>query len=74
VNNVLSNNGPDEDVPTVKSAAITIYSGLIPIGHTVISANRISNEFYGVFLANSTKVSGLRSNQFEAVSVEVSGD
>jgi len=65
VNNTLSGNGPDGDIegddgPT----GISVFSAVIPIQHTVIASNRISNEQYGIFAVNTVKLSGLPSNKF----------
>ena len=67
VNNTLAANGIDED-NTVDDApaAISVFSAVIPIEHTVISANRISAEHYGIVTLNAVKLSGLPSNKFDS--------
>jgi hypothetical protein len=47
-----------------------VFSAVIPIQHTVIAANRISDEHYGINTSNAVKLSGLPSNKF-ASSVDV---
>jgi hypothetical protein len=66
VNNVLSGNGPDDDADTVFPTGITLFSAVVPIPHTVIAANLISNEYYGIFTVNAVKLSGLPSNNFDS--------
>jgi parallel beta-helix repeat protein len=74
VNNVLAGNGIDEDNPADDApSAISIFSAVIPIQHTVISANRISDEHYGIVTLNAVKLSGLPSNKYgSSVAVPVS--
>jgi hypothetical protein len=63
--NTLAFNGKDDDSPLDDGpTGISVFSKVIPIPHTVIAANRISNEHYGIFSVNATKLSGLRSNKF----------
>lgn len=75
VNNTLAGNGEDDDAQTGADTGITIFSdvtgGAAPIERTVVSANRISDEVYGVYIVRGTKVSGLPSNKFSSVSVPV---
>jgi parallel beta-helix repeat protein len=66
VNNTLSGNGPDDDAATVYPTGITVFSAVVPIPHTVIAANRISNEYYGIFTVNAVTLSGLPSNKFDS--------
>jgi hypothetical protein len=73
VNNALSSNGPDDDVPGDDGpTGITVFSAVVPIPHTVLAANRISREQYGIFTSNAVKVSGLPSNKFASVAVPIS--
>ncbi len=52
---------------------ISVFSAVIPIPHTVISANRISDEHYGIITLNAGQLSGLPSNKFsENVVVHIS--
>lgn len=73
VNNTLAGNGIDDD-NTVDDAptAISVFSAVIPIQHTVISANRISNEHYGIVTLNAVQLSGLPSNKFDGIAVPIS--
>jgi parallel beta-helix repeat protein len=71
VNNRLSGNGADDDNPVDDGpTGISVFSAVIPIQHTVIAANRISDEHYGVNTLNAVKLSGLWSNKF-ASSVDI---
>jgi parallel beta-helix repeat protein len=74
VNNVLAGNGIDDDNPVDDApTAISVFSAVIPIQHTVISANRISDEHYGIVTLNAVKLSGLPSNKYDSsVAVPVS--
>jgi parallel beta-helix repeat protein len=75
VNNTLSGNGPDDDAQTGADTGISIFSditgGAAPIAHTVVSANSISNEHFGIYIVHATKVSGLQSNKFSSVAVPI---
>jgi parallel beta-helix repeat protein len=72
--NTLAFNGIDDDNPVDDApAGISVFSAVIPIPHTVIAANRISNEHYGIITLNAKKLSGLRSNKFaRSVAVPIS--
>lgn len=66
VNNTLSGNGPDDDIlgddaPT----GISVFSAVVPIAETVISANRIAGEHFGIYIVNAVQVSGLPSNKMD---------
>jgi parallel beta-helix repeat protein len=72
VNNTLSGNGADDDNPVADGpTGISIFSAVIPIQHTVIAANRISDEHYGINTLNAVKLSGLPSNKFDSVDVPI---
>jgi parallel beta-helix repeat protein len=72
VNNTLSGNGADFDNPVDDGpTAISIFSAVIPIQHTVVAANRISDEQYGINTLNAVKLSGLPSNKFDSVDVPI---
>ena len=72
--NVLANNGIDEDNTADDApAGISIFSAVIPIPNTVVAANRISDEHYGIVTLNAVKLEGVRSNRFaKSVAVPVS--
>jgi hypothetical protein len=71
VNNRLSGNGADDDNPVDDGpTGISIFSAVIPIEHTVVATNRISDEHDGINTLNAMKLSGLSSNKF-ADSVDV---
>jgi parallel beta-helix repeat protein len=76
VNNTLSGNGPDDDAQTENPTGISVFSdathGASPIKHTVVAHNKISDEYYGIFIVHATKVSGLPSNTFDSVTVPIS--
>ncbi|HZD70216.1 MAG TPA: right-handed parallel beta-helix repeat-containing protein [Actinomycetes bacterium] len=71
-NNTLAGNGPDADVPgDDKPTGIAIFSGVVPIAHTTVASNRISDEYYGILAYNALKLSGLPSNKFSSVTVPI---
>ncbi len=72
VNNVVSNSGVDVDNEASggETSDISIFSAVVPIAHTVVSANRLSNAHYGILTYNAVKLSGLKSNKF-AASIDV---
>jgi parallel beta-helix repeat protein len=73
VNNTLAGNGIDDDNPVDDApTAISVFSAVIPIQHTVIAANQISNEHYGIVTLKAVQLSGLPSNKFDAVAVPIS--
>jgi len=66
-NNVLSGNGADDDNPVDDGpAGISVFSAVVPIQHTVIAGNTISDEKYGIITLNAVKLSGLPSNHIDA--------
>jgi parallel beta-helix repeat protein len=70
--NTLAANGPDEDVPgDDKPTGIAVFSGVVPVGHTTVASNRISDEYYGIFAVNAPTISGLPSNKFSSVAVPI---
>jgi len=73
VNNTLAGNGIDDDNPVDDApTAISVFSAVIPIRHTVIAANRITNEHYGIVTFKAVQLSGLPSNKFDGIAVPVS--
>jgi parallel beta-helix repeat protein len=63
-NNTLSGNGIDDDNPFDDApTGISIFSAVIPIPHTVVSANTITDEHYGIVAVNTVTLSGLPSNK-----------
>jgi parallel beta-helix repeat protein len=72
--NTLAGNGIDPDNPVDDApAGISIFSAVVPIPHTVVAANRISDEHYGIITFNAQKLSGLPSNKFApSVAVPIS--
>ncbi|MGZ4409497.1 MAG: NosD domain-containing protein, partial [Gaiellaceae bacterium] len=74
VNNTLSGNQLDDDNPVDDApTAISVFSAVVPIQHTVIAANRISDEHYGIVTLNAVTLSGLPSNKYDSsVAVPVS--
>jgi parallel beta helix pectate lyase-like protein len=73
VGNVIAKNGADVDNPYSDApTGISIFSAVIPIPHTVVAENRISDEHYGINIDNAQVVSGLESNKFaKSVAVHV---
>jgi hypothetical protein len=70
--NTLSRNGADDDAQTGAPTGITLWSAVVPIHHTTIARNRISHEYYGVYMANTVAVDGLTTNRFDDVVVPIS--
>lgn len=52
------------------ATGISVFGAVVPIPHTTIAHNRVSNEHFGVFTVKALKVSGLPTNKF-AKSVDV---
>jgi parallel beta-helix repeat protein len=86
VNNTLAGNGPDDDLEELDPTAdeptgisvfadvITVFPPFLPasaIERTVIAANRISDEHYGIFTLGAITLSGLPSNKFSSVDVPI---
>jgi parallel beta-helix repeat protein len=71
--NTLVNNGPDDDAQTVFPTGIAIWAdphGAPPVQHTVISENRIRNDYYGIYIANVVNTV-IHDNSFSNVVVPV---
>jgi hypothetical protein len=65
-NNTLSGNGIDDDNPIDDApTGISVFSAVIPIPNTVISANHVSGEYYGIVSLKAAKLSGLPSNKLD---------
>jgi parallel beta-helix repeat protein len=81
VNNTLSGNGPDDDNPAAdEPTGISVFADVetiappvlpaAPITRVVVSANRISDEHFGIVTFGAS-ASGLPSNKFVSVDVPV---
>jgi parallel beta-helix repeat protein len=81
VNNTLSGNGPDEDNPAAdEPTGISVFADVetiappvlpaAPITRVVLSANRISDEHFGIVSFGAT-ASGLPSNKYASVDVPI---
>jgi hypothetical protein len=55
-----------------QNTGISVFSAVVPIPRTVIAANRISNEHFGIFTVNALQLPGLNSNHFQSVVVPLS--
>ena len=65
IGNTLSGNKADPEVKADAGPTGIIAIGAVdPVTHTLIAGNMISNETYGIYLANSPGVLGLTGNQF----------
>jgi parallel beta-helix repeat protein len=72
VNNTVAANGADDDVPGDDGpTGISILSAVDPIGQVTVSANRISEEEFGIFAFNAPRISGLPSNKFSSVTTPI---
>jgi parallel beta-helix repeat protein len=64
-NNVISGNHLDDDNPFSDApTGISVFSAVVPIPHTVIAANQITNEHYGIIAVKAVSLSGLNGNKF----------
>jgi parallel beta-helix repeat protein len=81
INNRLSGNGPDDDNPAAdEPTGVSVFADVetiappvlpaAPITRVVVSANRISDEHFGIVLFGAT-ASGLPSNKYGSVDVPV---
>lgn len=65
-NNTLSGNGIDPDNPIDDApTGISIFSAVVPIPSTVVAANQVTGEHYGIVSYNAVKLSGLPSNKLD---------
>jgi parallel beta-helix repeat protein len=67
VNNVISGNGFDPDVMALDTTGIAVGSVVVPVASVSIKGNTISDEHYGIFLANVASTSQISSNNFTSV-------
>jgi hypothetical protein len=83
VGNSLSGNGPDDDAATPGPTGIAVFSDVThapipglppasPILHTIVAANRISDEQIGIYTFGAPQVLGLPSNHFRNVTTPIS--
>jgi hypothetical protein len=70
--NYLAWNGPDDDAETVQPTGLTVFGGAGPIATTLVAANTIAHEYYGIFTVNAVSLPGLSSNRFIDVTVPIS--
>jgi nitrous oxidase accessory protein NosD len=66
VNNVVSGNGIDPDSGSGHPTGIALFSAVVPV-HVVVAGNRVSNEYWGIYVNGPFSISGLASNHFAAV-------
>ncbi len=65
VNNIISENAADpEEGPIAHPTGISVISDIVPINTVTIAANKISDEYYGIFATNVTEINGLNSNKY----------
>ena len=67
VNNTISNNGLDPDVAAMDTTGISVGSVVVPITSVSIKNNTISDEHYGIFVANVTSTADIVDNNFTSV-------
>ncbi|MGZ6967819.1 MAG: right-handed parallel beta-helix repeat-containing protein [Acidimicrobiia bacterium] len=72
VNNVVSGNGVDPDSGSGHPTGIALFSAVVPV-NVVVAGNRISNEFWGIFVNGPFSISGLASNQYSSTVVHPTG-
>ncbi|HEY3669412.1 MAG TPA: NosD domain-containing protein [Acidimicrobiia bacterium] len=66
VNNVVSGNGIDPDSGSGHPTGIALFSAAVPV-NVVVAGNRISNEFWGIFVNGQFSIAGLASNHYISV-------
>jgi parallel beta-helix repeat protein len=67
VNNTISGNGLDPDVAAMDTTGIAVGSVVVPVTSVSIKNNTISDEHYGIFLANVTSTADVAENNFTSV-------
>jgi nitrous oxidase accessory protein NosD len=65
VGNVIAGNGIDPDAGSTHPNGISVFSA-VDQQHETIVANRISDEYYGIFIAGPITIHGLASNHFDS--------
>ena len=65
VGNVIAGNGIDPDAGSTHPNGIALFSAVDQQQET-IAANRISDEYYGIFIAGPITIHGLPSNHFDS--------
>jgi nitrous oxidase accessory protein NosD len=65
VGNRIAGNGVDPDSGSGHPTGIALFSAVDP-AHEVVAANRISDEYWGIFIAGPVSVSGLPSNKYSS--------
>jgi nitrous oxidase accessory protein NosD len=63
IGNRISGNGIDPDSGSGQTVGIALFSAVVPV-NVVVAANRISNEYYGIYRAGTINATGLASNHF----------
>ncbi len=71
INNVISGNGLDPDVAAMDTTGISVGSVVAPVTSVAIKNNKISDEHYGIFVANVPNTSDISSNVFTSVVVNM---
>lgn len=66
VNNVVSGNGIDPDSGSGHPTGIALFSAAVPV-NVVVAGNRISNEFWGIYVNGPFSITGLASNRYSSV-------
>ena len=66
VANRVSGNGVDPDSGSGHPTGIALFSAAVPV-NVVVAGNRISNEFWGIFINGPFTVHGLNANSFHFV-------
>jgi nitrous oxidase accessory protein NosD len=66
VNNIVSGNGIDPDSGSGHPTGIALFSAVVPV-NVVVAGNRISNEFWGIYVNGQFSIAGLASNHYSSV-------
>jgi hypothetical protein len=72
VANEIEGNGADPDAGTGAPTGITVWSAVVSIPRTVIAANKISDEYFGIFTVKAVQLVGLETNRYDNVTVHTS--
>ncbi len=66
VNNTVSGNGIDPDSGSGHPTGIALFTAAVPV-NVVVAGNRISNEYWGIYVNGPVSITGLASNHYSSV-------
>ena len=65
LNNTVSGNGIDPDSGSGHPTGIALFSAAVP-ANVVVAGNRVSNEFWGIYINGQVSITGLATNRFSS--------